>query len=140
MIKGKKHKLTIDSDFNFSIFGIHTTEKDYKLCWFINESLSLKLSKSEDIIFEGKNGIEYNYSVYTHYDDNDEILYRFISNKNGSNYLIEELKNIDFIFQIFDNDNASKITSELKKVENVLGVIKIDLELIKAKNKQVLEI
>lgn len=140
MTKGKRHKLTVDSEFNFSIFGIHTSEKDYKLCWLINEHLSLKLSKSEDIFLEAKNGVIHNYSAYSHFDDNDEILYRLISNKNGVNYLVEELKNIDFIFQIFDKDNVSKISSDLKKVENVLGVIKIDLKLIKAKSKQLFEI
>ncbi|OFX61054.1 MAG: hypothetical protein A2046_15760 [Bacteroidetes bacterium GWA2_30_7] len=140
MAKGKRHKLKLESEFNFSIYGIYSSEKDYKLCWLINEKLSLKLSKSEDIIFESKNGMTNNFSVYSHFNENEEILYRLISNKNLSYYLIEELKNIDFVFQIFNNDDILKITTELKKVENILGVIKIDLELIKSISKQVLEI
>ena len=45
-----KYHLEEEYEYDFELFGISTHEKDYRLCWAINNSLKISLERtSEDV-------------------------------------------------------------------------------------------
>ena len=42
-----KHFLENDFEYTFQLIGISCHEKDYRLCWAINQKLALNLKKTE---------------------------------------------------------------------------------------------
>ena len=45
-----KHLLEEKYEFDFNLLGICCHEKDYRLCWAVNSTLRLNLSKTKDDI------------------------------------------------------------------------------------------
>ena len=53
-----KHLLEEEYEYDFKLLGICCHEKDYRLCWAVNSTLDLNLSKSNkgiELIFLIKN-------------------------------------------------------------------------------------
>jgi len=98
-LKKKKHKLTFQLDFNFSLLGISSSENDYRLSWEMNKVLEISLRKDSDHVIKRKE-IEQNFLVYTFSDEESFLQYFLIANKSENGYLIEELRNIDYFLQI----------------------------------------
>ena len=64
-----KYLLEEDYEFDFNLLGICCHEKDYRLCWAVNSTLNLNLSKSsEDIelIFNKESKPDANFSIYSY--------------------------------------------------------------------------
>jgi hypothetical protein len=45
-----KHLLVEEYEYDFSLLGICCHEKDYRLCWAVNSTLDLNLTKSGKIL------------------------------------------------------------------------------------------
>ena len=43
-----KYHLEEEYEYDFELFGISTHEKDYRLCWAINNSLNISLERSSE--------------------------------------------------------------------------------------------
>ncbi|GAB3829259.1 hypothetical protein GCM10028895_43900 [Pontibacter rugosus] len=55
----KTHRLHIEYNFGFDVYGLVSSSKDYKLAWILNKLLNLHLIKSEDLCYNRfeKNGM-----------------------------------------------------------------------------------
>lgn len=42
-----KHFLENDFEFEFQLIGISCHEKDYRICWALNQALGVELTKTE---------------------------------------------------------------------------------------------
>lgn len=115
-----KNRLVIDPDYEFDLYGIITTIKEYKLAWELNKVLDIHLIKQEDFKFdllrEGPLVIS-NFLFET-----EHLQYRLLKNKpvdqsvNKTVYLLPELQKFDFLLIIKglskqDDDIVSKIKS-----------------------------
>ncbi|MBN2890506.1 MAG: IPExxxVDY family protein [Bacteroidales bacterium] len=89
-------KKTIEQNINtnFEIIGIISSQKDYKLAWFLNEKTDLKLAKSTN------NFLPENFSFYK--SASDIKIFILIENKNSEGVLFSELKKFNYILKIFD--------------------------------------
>ena len=97
-----------------TIIGISSHENDYRLSWSINENLGLAFTRENDNI-EAGNGREF--SRFTHEDE--EQCLTLVSNRCDNGFLIEKLKNLDFILK-FDSELNEEETEEwLKKLRKV---------------------
>jgi hypothetical protein len=45
MAAKKKHTLSFELEFDFEVIGISCHQKDFKLCWSINETTGWELKK-----------------------------------------------------------------------------------------------
>ena len=74
-----KYHLESDYEYDFSLFGICSHEKDYRLCWAINSSLNISLYKTRetiDVMFSKKEKHIGAFTIFKHEEtEQDEPLF-----------------------------------------------------------------
>jgi hypothetical protein len=128
-------KLVLDwkdeQEDSFTLIGISCHQKDYRLCWELNKILELKLQKEEDI--PGPNE-EISFSRY--YYNNEDFLQDFylLTNKIGKIFFAPELKQADYILQIYGIRNEYEVDELIQKIisiDSVLTAFVFDTEKLK---------
>lgn len=155
------HRLLID-DFvtaDYGLVAIHSSLEDYRLAYFINRQLELRLEKSPcDIGVKVREG-ESSFSRYTFEDPADDSLWNLIQNKNRvisaqgntpaslfndtglsistSVYLMPEFKKVDYVLKI-ENTHPSfapeAVVDRLLGIKHVTTAYAIDHKKLKSKN------
>ena len=137
---GKKdvHKLSSESDKTFVLLGISSHENDYRLSWGINESLGFKLVKSDNhVSYNLKLKENQEFSTYNYLDE-ESASYRLISNRCNNGFLLDELKNIDFLLLIEPFSSTLDIKEVMNKIRTVpfiSAVFSIDQHSLKNKKR-----
>ena len=100
----KKLRLDSDYDNNYTLIGIVSHQRDYRLIWSINEKMNLHLVKMSDLkIFQDKKN-EINTFSFFYYDDPQTFKsYFFISNIGEKGALFPEHKQTNFFLLIKGN-------------------------------------
>lgn len=154
-----KLKLLID-DFDepeYSLIAMHTVLEDYRLAFFINKNLKLKLIRSHNFELKTKTGTfifrkfvfedEFNDRKWTLVQNKNEII--AVDKKNETNlffdnkteteikiFLLPEYKNVDYFLKIEHPDNVFETSETIKNISeiyNLSAVYKIDNQNIKSK-------
>ena len=125
----KKRKLDAEFDYDFSLLGIISALKEYKLAWLINSHLDVQLDKVKDIEIEflkSQNLIISNYVC-----ESEHSILRLLKNKSvdqiGDNpaFLLPELKRFDYFILIrgfedtFTNQELKMKISSIPRVQYV---------------------
>ncbi len=131
----KKLKLISSSDVDFTLIGIASHLKDYRLIWSINEILDLKFVKKLDLrAFNDKLKEMLTYPLYF-YDQPDLFKsWYFIGNYNEKAFLIPEQKQTHFFILVkgsLSPEFLSGLSKMVKKVKNILTVHHIPIKSIK---------
>lgn len=138
----KKITLKYEEDFEHLLFGISSSEKDYRLIWLINEKLGMTFSKTAShTLLSTKEGKVQEFSSFIFRDDIRSLSYRIISNRSEEGLLAEELKNIDFFLIIsgeYDEGFPSLIRNRFAGVEHIQAVITIPLSGLKSRERLIL--
>lgn len=155
------HKLNLGEfdEIDYYLIAIHTSLEDYRLAYFINQSLPINLSKNEtEIQINIKEG-ETNFSRFYYYDIENAISWNMIQNKSeviqqkeGNNqnlfsniimevatkvFLLPEFKKVDYFLKIENTDNiinVSKIQTILNKIDSISAIYAVETNQIKSKN------
>ena len=126
MAKKKKYSLVFDDVNDFDIIGVCTHHSDYRLVWGVNESVGLKLLKSEEnYVASNKKGETISsHSMYEFVDEDNRLEYYLIKNKHNGKFLIKERPTIDYFLFLNNNKSidVSDLMKQLKDVSSVLGV------------------
>jgi len=148
------HKLHIN-DFvssDYELIAINSNWDDYRLAFFLNKILHLKLFRDYDIELQTTNGknlfSHFYFDDYTH-----DLSWHLISNKSEATakkqniglftyvetvgYFLPEIKNADFILKIENTDshyNCSKTIQEIETIQGVITLFKIEQTKLKSKN------
>ena len=154
-------KLHLDEfdEVDYDLIAIHSSLEDYRLAYFINQTLPVNLSKSNDevsiMVPEG----EAFFPKFTYDDQTHDMLWSLIPNQtdistsaqerrrglfgttdwevNRKVQLISELKRVDYFLKIENNHNyfpASKVVAGLKLVNRISTVYTVNPQNIKSKN------
>lgn len=125
----KKRKLEAEFDYNFTLFGLISVLKEYKLAWQLNNHLEIQLDKVRDIeidFIKSQNLIISNYLFETEYSS-----FRLLKNKSMDLYsdnpafLLPELKRFDYLILVqgFEDtmsfDEMKVIMSSIPKIQFV---------------------
>ena len=135
--KIKRVHLRINEDHESSFLGVVSAEPDYKLSLTLNKQLNISLKNVSPVIISDESDKELAFSRFSDTSASSHIIYDLISNRSGKNFLFKKLKNIDYIFQIYDPQNEidiSNIISILRDDEFITAVFNLDSDLIKDKN------
>jgi hypothetical protein len=130
-----KTRLQFEYDYEFYLVGIVCHEKDYRLCWTLNNLFDLKLTKTEDHATE--------HSLHSMFSFNQEELFRdynLIANRGQEGLLIEEHRQIDYFFIIkgsVEDHEKKLIIEQIKKSDLILGAYAIDVQTLKSKHNLV---
>jgi hypothetical protein len=135
--KIKRVHLVVNQDNESVLLGIVSTEPDYKLSLLLNRKLKISLKNLSPLILPDGAGGEIAFSRFSDTKASPGIAYELISNRNGKNFLLKKLKNIDYIFHINNHDNEADIShlaSQLRNTECITAVFSIDPVSLKDKN------
>lgn len=133
-----KLTLDIEYDYDFILLGICCHDKDYKLCWNINNALEIELAKTKNLSIEIKKTTEA--QEYAMFEFVDEDLYRewyLIANRGTLGFLIPEQKQADFFLMIKGTINSAEkqdIFTALKKITTVITAFEISPKTLKSKD------
>jgi hypothetical protein len=130
-------QLKVSRGNEFMLFGLVSSEPDYKLSQIINKKFRISLKDSSPVKITDNAGSEQTFSRFSHTNDSTGIAFNLFSNRSGNSYLIRKLKNVDYIFQVHDPEDKNKIdsiTTDLREIESVSAVFTIDLDTFKDKN------
>lgn len=127
----KRLKLKIDYFEGYNLLSIVSQLKDYRLTFFINEAVEIDLKKYDDLKVAGNDG-SYSWFYFSR-GDNYPSFY-LVSNNHPKGKLFPSQKGIDyylFVKEFYDDDEISRIASELRKIVGVLGVFETRMSSIK---------
>jgi hypothetical protein len=130
-------KLNIEQNNDYILLGLVTAEPDYKLSLALNKKFRVSLKNISSLRIEGGNESESTFSRFSNHEGKSDLIFNLISNRSGKNYLLNKLKNIDYLLQISDSENEvnlENLTSELRDIDTVTAVFNINLDTIKDKN------
>jgi len=130
-------KLSINDEDEFIMLGIVSTDPDYKLSLTLNKKLRLSLKTIPAVMFTDESGAELSFSRFSDSAGVPEVVINLVSNRSGKHFLLNKLKNIDFILQLYDpgkSYNLEYLISLLREINTVTGVFHLDLKSLKDKN------
>jgi hypothetical protein len=138
MIK-KSHKLIIEDDFSFFLVGISSHENDYRLSWAINTHLKMALKRTDNLqIHNPRIKHDQDFSMYQYTDPETLLHYNLIANRCDNGFLLEEMKNIDYILKITgeaDKNFATYLVSKLRKIDIITTAFVLNPEELKSRKK-----
>jgi len=127
-----KTKLNVEYDFDFCLIGIVCSEKDFRLCWMLNNQFGLKLAKMEN----HTSGVGM-HSLFSFADEHLMREYHLIVNKaDTGKLLLEEHQHTDHFLLMkgeMDDEEKKYFAEQIKKINTVSAAYIIDVETLKSK-------
>lgn len=125
-----KDSLTYQINFNFKVIAISTHLKDYRVSFYLNELLNLKLKKIDNLVVDNKLESSTQTFELQHYtSEEDELEYFLIHNRNNGLNFLPSLSQFDFLLLLkTENEinNQDQITDILKSSPHFQIVYKVE--------------
>jgi hypothetical protein len=134
-------QLNTDHKEEVIIIGIVSSDPDYKLSLALNKKFRISLKNVSPLKINVNEKTYLTFSRFSDTGKSPDIIYNLISNRSGKDYLIKNLKNIDYIFQIHIADyeiDINILSASLREIESVNAVFNIDINNFRDKNLQYL--
>jgi hypothetical protein len=132
-----KHKLDMEPDPEVTLIGISCHVNDYRLCWALNRTLGINLTRREkDITDQGPEQMA-SYAAFDHTDDGTQTCYTLVNNHCGDGVLLKEQKQADFFLLV---DEAAPVLPEellarVRAAEFVLTAFTLDARQLRGAHK-----
>ena len=130
-------RLNIEQNNDYILLGLVSTEPDYKLSLYLNRKFGISLKNKKPFKLAGDARSELVFSRFSNSDDQQDFVCDLISNRSGKYFLLNKLKNIDYLLQIQisgKEDQLGNITSGLRDIKAITAVFNIDINTLKDKN------
>lgn len=134
----KKSKLVIDYEFDFSLWGITTAARGYKLAWEINQHLGIRLVKQPDLLVGFRNNEEKPFTFYSFETPLNRL--KLFKNRpsdqdSGKYFLIPEFPHYDFIIlAAMEEQHTKQLVPSIRSIRSVELVASIPLHGLKSKS------
>ncbi len=124
-------KLTFDRDYDFSLAGIVSGSRDYKVCFELNRALGLNFTRQNDVSLETNMPGSNTTHAYFRFSGHIAEDYHLISNRDKANtgFYIPEMREIDYFLLVSGANNSFEIdnlVSKIRTIEIISGVYAID--------------
>lgn len=137
-----KKEIILAYEEDIHLWGINSNLEDYRLCWFINDTLQWKMRRIEDINFYNpKIKVVQSFSAYKYENEIDFYDAELIQNKRAGNYLLPEMKNFDYVFLLkgeLEYFDIAAFEYQLSQISGIQLVYKVDLDKIKSRRNLLL--
>ena len=132
-----KYILEDEYEFDFLLLGISCHEKDYRLCWALNQALSLHLKKGDadlEIFFKKKNKRSL-HSLYVFINEDTRNEFYLLKNRSDSGFIIPEQPHADYLLMIKEKYTLdfNSILLKIRSVPFILMAFEIHVEQLKSK-------
>ena len=137
-----KHTLEIEYDYDFVLIGISSHEKDYRICWALNNQLGLNLVKTDALEIKDKKQDDPSFFSLFSFELPDEFMeYFIIANRSEKGLLIPEQKQVDYFFIVrgeIENDKVMDMIRLIKESSLVQTAFRVDVNALKSKQNLIL--
>jgi hypothetical protein len=130
-------KLNIEQNNDYILLGLVSSEPDYKLSLSLNKKFGISLKNISPLKITDDIKSELAFSRFSNNDDSTDLTFSLISNRSGKGFLLNKLKNIDYLLQINIPEkeiSTDQITSSLREIDTINAVFNINISTIKDKN------
>jgi hypothetical protein len=142
-----KYRLNTDDlndDFfhNTRLLGIIAPIKNFQFCWLLNKAFFFQFRLNPDLEIQlRKKDRNYFFSIYEGRETNDAVIHYLYHNHFQGEYLLPELKHIDFLWLLkgnnITNDQCAWLLQAVKKINGVQLVVELTNEQIKNKSNMI---
>jgi len=135
--KIKRVTLDISVTGEWILYGIVTTEPDYKLSLILNRRFNISLRNTTPVTIIDDKANELIYSRFSNSSTTPGIICELTSNHSGNTSLIKRMKNIDYFFLIHDlykETDPGALLTKLRETECITAAFKLDPDSIKDRN------
>ncbi|MBX7108471.1 MAG: IPExxxVDY family protein [Chitinophagales bacterium] len=139
----KKRIVTLEDHFSGVLWGIVTQVKEYQLSWHLNKALGFDLKRTDDleIIHKKKNKTSaFSFYRYEHALDKWQVI--VLSNKHAGEFLLPEVKQVDYLLMVKGEISAEQeegIFAKVKEIHIVQLLVKLDFQRLKSKENLMVE-
>ncbi len=142
----KNEGFVIALDFDFNLFAIISSAKEYKIAWWFNKVLCIDLQKDEDIsidFLKGKSLSVSNYSFKTTHSSIHLIRNKCSEYVNFAKpFLLPELQQYDYLLMVKDPADLYELkewTQKVSAVPIVQLIQQIDINSLQSKENLIFE-
>lgn len=132
-----KYTLEEEYDYDFRLIGISCHEKDYRICWGINNQLCLSLAKEEaELEVQIKKTNTYSkHALYSYFQEDTENEFILLTNRSKSGFLLPEQAHADYLLMIKESYdvNLVEVIFKIKSIPFVLTAFEVGVEELKSK-------
>lgn len=141
----KIHSIDFEYDHDYALIGIHSILADYRMAYYLNKSLDIKLRRfKDDLDFNSRNC---SFPLYTFENETAFTSWSLIANKHvftedvgegrrnlfsqetKISYLIPEKKRVDYFIKITgvtDDEEIITALNSINKINNIMASYAID--------------
>lgn len=123
----KKHILHHEYRHGFKAIGITSAQKDYRLCWLLNNALGFDLKRMADFFPDNDPPNESpGFAVYRFENPSMFLHVYLVANKNEEKQLFAQLKNFDYLLlfkQPSQQTNLNEMVSAVRKITQVQAAL-----------------
>ena len=156
-----KHVLKVADDYDFVLIGISSHEKEYRICWALNNKFNFELTKIDSLEIKGKKQETPSFFSLFKYEDEEAFIEYFVianlseSKTTGVNnntlfkgntkefqsseneFLIPEYKNMNYFFVIKGEIGTEEIEETIKKIKEIdLVLTAVNMDVTQLRSKQ----
>lgn len=117
-----------DDGFNYSVFGLVTSEPDYRLSFSLNRKLNINLKKHDPIEITGSDGAKILFSRFTDLSDHPDEFYTLAVNRTGNKLFSRKYNQVDYLFLkggTRGSEGFNKLLTSLRNLEGITAVFHI---------------
>lgn len=121
----------------WTLFGIVSSEPDYKLSLALNKKLDISLKSCNPLIIQDNNCVEMNFSKFSSSSGPAEMNCDLVSNRSVKSFLVRKMKNIDYFLVIHDclkEKESAALLKNLRETDCITTAIKIEAGILKGKD------
>jgi hypothetical protein len=120
------------------LLGIVASIRDYQFCWQLNKCLRFRFRINNDLEIQmTKKNRHYYFPIYEYSEPNQYKTHYLYKNHNDGEYLLPELRHLDFLWLIKGDDVTpvlmGEIIQSIKTISGVQMVMELTNEKIKHK-------
>lgn len=132
----KKLFIELENNEKSLLIGIVSDENMVRIVWLLNQTMTYNLSRNNDIVLENQTGkAETRFAKFDFEDLENHLTFTFFNNKDGKQFLIAELKKIDYFLSIrggIEFINIAKLLKKMKSINEIRLVTEIDQSKLKS--------
>ncbi|NMC40108.1 MAG: IPExxxVDY family protein [Bacteroidales bacterium] len=117
-----------DDEITYSVFGLVTSEPDYRLSFSLNKKLKINLRRHDPIEITGPDGEKIQFSRFTDLSDHPAEFYTLAGNRTGKRLLSRKYNQVDYLFLkggTRGSEGFNKLLASLRNLEGITAVFHI---------------
>jgi len=131
--KKTSSKLIVNFDISYSLFGISSSEQIFVASIELNKLIKINLSLCKSLELK-RNSNLLSFSTFSFNNHDCNLNYSLISNKTKDGFLLENYKNLDYLFIVSSNEQNMLFKQDLfKKLRSEIFIVVSELKLTNKK-------